>query len=77
MFVQKPLKNIKDRKDTNIRYWRRELFDDNGVFPGHVNLFSNKIFLYYTGFQLGKKVRHYNFGGLAISNRNGSSCTKG
>ena len=26
-----------------------------------------KIYLYYTGFQTGVNVPHYNFGGLAIS----------
>ena len=42
-------------------------FDENGVFPGHVNKQNNNLFLHYTGFQLGHKIRHYNFGGLAIS----------
>jgi hypothetical protein len=42
-------------------------FDENGVFPGHVQVIDKKVFLYYTGFQLGCKVPHYNFGGLAIS----------
>lgn len=45
-------------------------FDENGVFPGHVANVGDEVWLYYTGFQLGQKVRHYNFGGLAIS-RNG------
>lgn len=49
-------------------------FDENGVFPAHIYKFNNeKIFLYYTGFQLGHKIRHYNFGGLAISEDNGQS----
>lgn len=49
-------------------------FDENGVFPAHVYKFSeDRIFLYYTGFQLGFKIRHYNFGGLAISNDNGQT----
>ena len=42
-------------------------FDDNGVFPAHAYKIKNEIWLYYTGFQIGQKVRHYNFGGLAIS----------
>ncbi len=42
-------------------------FDDNGVFPGHASVFDNKIHLYYTGFQLGDKIAHFTFGGLAIS----------
>ncbi|PWU13156.1 MAG: hypothetical protein C5B49_15110 [Bdellovibrio sp.] len=42
-------------------------FDDNGVFPGHAYAYDGQIYLYYTGFQLSDKVRHFNFGGLAIS----------
>ncbi len=42
-------------------------FDENGVFPGHATIIDNKAYLYYTGFQLGHKIRHYNFGGLAVS----------
>lgn len=46
-------------------------FDENGVFPAHSYKFDNgKIYLYYTGFQLGHKIRHYNFGGLAICEEN-------
>lgn len=42
-------------------------FDENGVFPGHASIIKGKVHLHYTGFQLGQKIRHYNFGGLAIS----------
>ena len=42
-------------------------FDENGVFPGHIFALNNQFYLYYTGFQLGQKIPHYNFGGLAIS----------
>ena len=42
-------------------------FDDNGVFPAHVNVIEGKIYLYYTGFQKGTKIPYYNFNGLAIS----------
>lgn len=42
-------------------------FDENGVFPGHISQFNNRYYLHYTGFQLGQKISHYNFGGLAIS----------
>jgi hypothetical protein len=49
-------------------------FDENGVFPAHAyKLNSKTIYLYYTGFQLGSKIRHYNFGGLAISNDGGEN----
>ncbi len=43
------------------------MFDDNGVFPGHASVIDGRVHLYYTGFQKGHKVAHYNFGGLAVS----------
>ena len=43
-------------------------FDENGVFPGHALVHRGQIYLYYTGFQLGHRIRHYNFGGLAVGN---------
>lgn len=46
---------------------RDGMFDENGVFPGHVVRLDGKIHLYYTGFMLGHKIRHFNFGGLAVS----------
>jgi sucrose-6-phosphate hydrolase SacC (GH32 family) len=42
-------------------------FDDNGVFPGHAYKHEGKYYLYYTGFQVGHRVRYFNFGGLAVS----------
>jgi len=45
---------------------RAGTFDENGVFPAHVARVGEEIRLYYTGFQLGHRVRHFNFGGLAI-----------
>jgi hypothetical protein len=43
-------------------------FDENGVFPG--SMWADPTdgegpILYYTGFQLGQRVRHFNFGGAA------------
>ncbi len=49
-------------------------FDENGVFPAHAYRFDDgRVYLYYTGFQLGHKIRHYNFGGLAISEDGGQT----
>lgn len=42
-------------------------FDDNGVFPGHAASIDGRIYLYYTGFQLQKRIPFTNFGGLALS----------
>lgn len=43
------------------------MFDENGVFPAHAIVLDGRIYLYYTGFQKGHKILHYNFGGLAVS----------
>jgi len=48
-------------------------FDENGVFPASVTAHDGKIYLYYTGFQLGAQVRYYMFGGLAISEDDGQT----
>ena len=57
--------NISQKPDLDIG--RDGCFDENGVFPGHVNYQDGDVYLHYTGFQLGYKIRHYNFGGLAIA----------
>ena len=52
-------------------------FDENGVFPAHAYRFADgRVYLYYTGFQLGHKIRHYNFGGLAVSHDGGHTFTR-
>ena len=48
-------------------------FDENGVIPLSIVKFENKIFLYYVGYQLGFKVRYYQFQGLAFSKDGGNS----
>ncbi len=68
-----PLKILNISKNAVLNIGENGTFDENGVFPAHANKINNKIYLYYTGFQLGFKIRHYNFGGLAISNDNGNS----
>lgn len=48
-------------------------FDENGVVPCAVVEHEDKLYLYYAGYQLGRKVRFYAFGGLAISENGGDS----
>lgn len=48
-------------------------FDENGVVPTSIVDFEGKIYLYYVGFQLGYKVRYFQFQGLAISEDRGNS----
>lgn len=48
-------------------------FDENGVVPTCVVAVDGALFLYYVGFQLGYKVRYFQFEGLAISHDGGQS----
>ena len=64
----KKIVSISSKPDLDIG--QNGCFDENGVFPGHVNLQDGKIFLHYTGFQLGHKIRHFNFGGIAVYENN-------
>ena len=52
------------------------MFDENGVFPAHAYNDNGEISLYYTGFQKGHKIRHYNFGGLAKGNLDSPNLTR-
>lgn len=51
-------------------------FDENGVHPMGVISHNGQLYLYYTGYQLGKKVPYYMFAGLAISNDGGHTFTR-
>src|SRR5262249_55283325 len=42
-------------------------FDENGVVPTCVVPVGDVLYLYYVGFQLGQKVRYFQFQGLAVS----------
>lgn len=71
----KTIKNISQKPVLDIG--KDGCFDENGVFPGHAYKLSDElVYLYYTGFQLGHKIRHYNFGGLAISKDGGNTFTR-
>jgi hypothetical protein len=48
-------------------------FDENGVVPCAVVPRGRDLFLYYAGYQLGRKVRFCVFGGLAVSRDGGES----
>jgi len=48
-------------------------FDENGVVPMCVVPVDDELRLYYVGFQLGAKVRYYQFLGLAASRDGGHS----
>lgn len=49
-------------------------FDENGLLPTSiVPLPDGRLYLYYVGYQLGMKVRYYQFEGLAVSEDGGDS----
>ena len=51
-------------------------FDENGVLPTSVIRVGNEIYMYYVGYQLGYKVRYFQFEGLAISTDGGLSFSR-
>lgn len=51
-------------------------FDENGVLPTSVIRVGDEIYMYYVGYQLGYKVRYFQFEGLAISTDGGLSFTR-
>lgn len=48
-------------------------FDENGVLPTCVVEVDGELFLYYVGYQLGAKVKYYQFQGLAVSSDGGET----
>ena len=48
-------------------------FDENGILPTAVLDVDGQIFMYYVGYQLGMKVRYYQFEGLAVSDDGGET----
>lgn len=48
-------------------------FDENGLLPTTVMKVGDEIWMYYVGYQLGMKVRYYQFQGLAVSKDGGET----
>lgn len=51
-------------------------FDDNGIAATGLLQLKDEIRIYYAGYTLGKKVRHFDFTGLAISKDGGETFEK-
>lgn len=51
-------------------------FDDNGTMPTSCVRVGDKIYMYYTGWQLGTQVPYFLFTGLAISEDGGETFTR-
>jgi predicted GH43/DUF377 family glycosyl hydrolase len=48
-------------------------FDENGVLPTSIVEVDGRLFMYYVGYQLGQRVRYFQFEGLAISDDGGET----
>ncbi len=48
-------------------------FDENGILPTSIVEVDDRLYLYYVGYQLGMKLRYFQFEGLAISTDKGAS----
>lgn len=48
-------------------------FDENGLLPTTVIEVGDELWMYYVGYQLGMKVRYYQFQGLAVSKDGGEN----
>lgn len=49
------------------------MFDENGLLPTSVIRVGSDLYMYYVGYQLGQKVRYFQFQGLAISTDDGET----
>lgn len=52
---------------------RNGCFDDNGMILGDVKVINSKLYMFYIGFQLVKKVKFLAFTGLAVSEDQGET----
>ena len=48
-------------------------FDENGLLPTSLVTVGDELYMYYVGYQLGYKVRYFQFQGLAVSRDGGES----
>lgn len=51
-------------------------FDENGLLPTCIVPVGKQLYLYYVGYQLGYRVRYFQFQGLAISDDGGLTFTR-
>jgi predicted GH43/DUF377 family glycosyl hydrolase len=68
-----PSKIISVSKNPVLDIGEPGMFDDNGVILGDILKVDEKIYMYYVGFQLVKRVKFFAFSGLAISHDGGNS----
>jgi predicted GH43/DUF377 family glycosyl hydrolase len=68
-----PAKVLKVSDEPVLDIGQPGAFDENGVLPTSIVQVDDKLYLYYVGYQLGLKVRYFQFEGLAISDDGGNS----
>lgn len=68
-----PLKVLRVSDEPVLDIGQPGAFDENGVLPTSIVKVDNELYLYYVGYQLGMKVRYFQFEGLAISEDGGAS----
>lgn len=71
--VNNPSRVLYVSKEPALTIGEDGAFDDNGVVPCAIIRRGDKLYLYYAGYQLVKKVKFLVFGGLAISDDGGFS----
>lgn len=71
-----PEKVLKVSQNPVLDIGKDGAFDEFGVVPSAIIRRGEKIYMYYAGYQLGKKVRFLVLSGLAISEDNGETFTR-
>lgn len=71
--ADEPLKVLRVSEQPVLDIGTPGTFDENGILPTCIVAVDDKLYLYYVGYQLGMKVRYYQFEGLAISTDGGES----
>ncbi len=71
-----PSKVLKVSREPALNIGQSGAFDENGVVPCAVVERDGKLFLFYAGYQLGRKVKFCVFGGLATSDDGGETFTR-
>lgn len=71
-----PEKILKVSQNPVLDIGKDGAFDEFGVVPSTIIKRDKKIYMYYAGYQLGKKVRFLVLSGLAISEDNGETFTR-
>ena len=73
ILADNPLKVLNVSDEPVLDIGQPGAFDENGVLPTSIVQVDRSLYLYYVGYQLGMKVRYFQFEGLAVSEDGGST----